>query len=76
MDRACSTHGEKRNEYRILMGIPEGKSQLARPRRRWENNIKMDLGEIGWDGMHWIDLAQDRDQRRALVKTVMNIRVP
>jgi hypothetical protein len=51
--------GEKRNEYRILMGKPEGKRQLARPRHRWEDNIKMDLGEVGWGGMHWTDLAQD-----------------
>jgi hypothetical protein len=62
MGRACSTRGEKRNEYRILMGKPEGKRQLARPRRRWEDIIRMDLGEIGWGGMHWIDLVQDRDK--------------
>jgi hypothetical protein len=68
--------GEKRNAYRILVGKPEGKRPLGRPRRRWEDNIKMDLREIGWDGMNWIDLAQDRDQWRALVNTVMNFRVP
>jgi hypothetical protein len=62
--------GEKRNAYRILMGKPEGKTPLGRPRRRWVNNIKMDLREIGWDG------AQDRDQWRALVNTVLNLRVP
>jgi hypothetical protein len=67
--------GEKRNAYRILVGKPEGKKPLGRPRRRWENNIKMDLREIGWGGMDWIDLAQDRDQWRALVNTVMNLRV-
>jgi hypothetical protein len=68
--------GEKRNAYRILVGKSEGKRPLGRRRRRWVNNIKMDLREIGWDGMDWIDLAQDRDQWRALVNTVMNFRVP
>jgi hypothetical protein len=63
---------EKRNAYRILVGKPEGK----KPRYRWMDNIKVDLREIGWDGMDWIDLTQDRDQWRALVNTVMNIRVP
>jgi hypothetical protein len=67
---------EKRNTYRILVGKPEGKRPLGRPRRRWVDNIKMDLGEIGWDGVDWIDLAQDRDQWRALVNTTMNLRVP
>jgi hypothetical protein len=76
MGRACSTNGEKRNAYRILVEIPEGKRPLGRPRRRWVNNIKMDLREIRWDGMNWIDLAQDRDQWRALVNAVMNLRVP
>jgi hypothetical protein len=68
--------GEMRNVYRILVGNPEGKRPLGRPRRRWVDNIKMDLGEIGWDGVDWIELAQDRDQWRALVNTVMNLRVP
>jgi hypothetical protein len=68
--------GEKRNAYRILVGKPEGKRPLGRPRRRWENNIKMDLREIGSAGIDWIDLAQDRDRWRALVNTVMNLRVP
>jgi hypothetical protein len=63
--------GEKRNAFRILVGKPEGKRPLGRPRRRWVDNIKMDLRE-----MDWIDLAQDRDQWRALVNTVMNFRVP
>jgi hypothetical protein len=54
--------GEKRNAYRILVGTPEGKRPLGRPRRRWVDNIKIDLREIGWDGGDWIDLAQDRDQ--------------
>jgi hypothetical protein len=58
---------EKRNVCRILVGKPEGKRPLRRPRRRWENNIKMEFTEIGWGGMDWIDLAQDRDQWRALV---------
>jgi hypothetical protein len=68
--------GEKRNAYRILVGKPEGKRPLGRPRRRWADNIKIDLREIGWDGMDWIDVAQDRDRWRALVNTVMNLRVP
>jgi hypothetical protein len=68
--------GEKRNAYRTLMENPEGKRSLGRRRRRCVDNIKMDLGEIGWDGMDWIDLAEDRDQWRALVNMVMNLRVP
>jgi hypothetical protein len=68
--------GEKRNAYRILMGKPEGKRSLGRPRRRWVDNIKIDLTDIGWDGMDWIDLAQDWDQWRALVNTAINLRVP
>jgi hypothetical protein len=68
--------GEKRNAYRILVGKPRGKRPLGRPRRRWADNIKMDLREIGWDGVDWIDLAQDRDQWRALVNTAMNFQVP
>jgi hypothetical protein len=67
---------EKRNAYRILVGKPEGKRPLERPRRGWVDNIKIDLREIGWDGMDWIDLAQDKGQWRARVNTVMNIRVP
>jgi hypothetical protein len=61
MGRACSTNGEKRNAYRILVRNPEAKRSLGRPRRKWVENIKMDLREIGWDGMDWIDLDQDRD---------------
>jgi hypothetical protein len=68
--------GETRNLYKILVGKPERKTPLGRPRHRWADNIKMGLREIGWDGMDWIDLAQDRDQWRALVNTVMNLRVP
>jgi hypothetical protein len=58
------------------VGKPEGKIPLGRPRHRWEDNIKTDLREIGWDGMDWIDLVQDRDQWRALVNTEMNLKVP
>jgi hypothetical protein len=68
--------GEKRDAYRILVGKPEGKRPLGRPRRRWADSIKMDLREIVRGGMYWIHLAQDRDQWRALVNTVMNLRVP
>jgi hypothetical protein len=76
MGRACSINGEKRNIYRILAGKPEGKEPLGRSSRRWVDNIKMDLREIGWDGMDWIDLAQDRDKWRAIVNTVMKFRIP
>jgi hypothetical protein len=68
--------GAKRNAYRILVGMPEGKRPLGRPKCRWVDNIKMDLREIGWDDIDWIDLAQNMDQWRALVNTVMNLRVP
>jgi hypothetical protein len=68
--------GETRNAYRILVGKPEGKRPLGRPRRSCVDNIKIDLREIGWDGVDWIDLAQNRDQWKALVNTVMNLRVP
>jgi hypothetical protein len=67
---------EKRNAYRILVGNPDGRRPLGRPRRRWVDNIKRDLRETEWGGGDWIDLAQDRDQWRALVKAVMNLRVP
>jgi hypothetical protein len=67
--------GEKRNAYRILMGKPEGKSRQERPRYKWEGNIKLDLREIGWGGIDWIHLTQYRDQWRALMNTVMNLRV-
>jgi len=62
--------------YRILVGKPEGRRPLGRPRRRWEDNIKMNLQEVGCGGMDWIDLAQDMDRWRALVNAVMNLRVP
>jgi hypothetical protein len=67
--------GEKRNEYRIMVGKPDGKTSLRRPRHRWVGNIKMDLREIGLGGMDWLDLARDRDQWRVLVNTVMNLHV-
>ena len=66
---------ERRGVFRVLVGKPEGKRSLGRPRRRWEDNIKMDLGEVGGGG-DWMELDQDRDRRRALVNTVMNFRVP
>jgi hypothetical protein len=75
LGRECSTYGEKRGAYRILVGRPEGRRPLGRPRRRWEDNIRMDVQEVGW-GMDWIELAQDRDRWRALVCAVMNLRVP
>ena len=67
--------GEGRGVHRFLVGRPEGKRPLGRPRRRWEDNIKMDLQEVGWSG-DWMELAQDRDRWRALVNMVMNFRVP
>jgi hypothetical protein len=67
--------GEERNVYRVLMGKPEGKRSLGRSRRRWEDGIRMDLREIGWGSVDWIQLAQDRDRWRALVNTAMNLRV-
>jgi hypothetical protein len=65
---------ESRGVYKVLVGNPEGKSQLGRPRRRWEDEIRMDLEEIGW-GVEWIQLFQDRDRWRAVVNAVMNHRV-
>jgi hypothetical protein len=68
--------GAKRNAYGILVGKPEGKRPLGVPNCRWVDYIQINFREIGWDGMDWIDLVKDRDQWRALVATVMNIRVP
>jgi hypothetical protein len=68
--------GEGRCVYRVLVGRPEGKRPPGRPRRRWEDNIKMDIREIGIDGANWIQLAQDRIQWRVCVHTVMNLRIP
>jgi hypothetical protein len=76
MRRACSTNGDKINLFRILVGKLEGKGPPGRPRRRWVDNVKMNLTEIEGGGMNCIDLAQDRVQWRALVNTVMNLRVP
>jgi hypothetical protein len=67
--------GQDRNVYRDLIGKPEGKRPLERPRRRWEDRFRMDLREIGWGSVDWIKLAQDRDWWRTLVNTVMNLRV-
>ena len=67
---------QSRNAYRVLVGKPEGKRPLGRPRRRWEDNIKMDLREVGCHLGEWIDLAEDRDQWRAYVRAVMSLRVP
>ena len=76
MDGAYNTYGESRCIYRVLVGKPEGKRQLGRRRRRWEDNIKMDLQEVECRGLDWIELAEDRDRWWALVIAVMNLRVP
>ena len=68
--------GEERGVYRVLVGKPEGKRPLGRPRRRWVNNIRMDLQEVGCGNMDWTGLAQDRDMWRTLLSAVMNLRVP
>jgi hypothetical protein len=68
--------GEKRDAYRILVGTPEGNRPLGRPRCRWVDNIEMDLREIGWEGVDWIDMAQDRHQWRPLVNKILNLWVP
>jgi hypothetical protein len=72
MGGPCSTlWGKKKKAYRLLLG-----NQRERPRRRWVNNIRMDLGEVGWGDVYWIGLAKDRNRRRALVNSVLNLRVP
>jgi hypothetical protein len=67
---------EKRNAYRLLVGKPEGKRALGRLRRRWVDNIRMDLGKVGWSDVDWIGLAKNRNRWRALVNSVLNLRVP
>jgi hypothetical protein len=76
MGGACSIMGEGRGVHRVLVGKPEGKRPLGRPRRRWEDNVRMDLQEVGCGCEDWIGLAQDRDTWRALVSEVRNLRVP
>jgi hypothetical protein len=76
MGRACGTYGGGEGAYRVLVGKPEGKRPLGRPRRRWVVNIRMDLQEVGCGYVDWIGLAQDRDGWRRLVSAVMNIRAP
>jgi hypothetical protein len=76
MGRACRKNWGEEEFIQDVVGKPEEKRSLGRPRRRWVDNIEMDLREIGWGGMDWIDLAQNRNQWRALVNTVMNLRVP
>jgi hypothetical protein len=66
---------EGKNVYRVLMGKPEGKRPLVRPRRRWEDGMNIDLREMGWGGVDWMHLARDRDRWRAVVNAVMNLRV-
>ena len=77
MGGACRADGgERRVVYRVLVGKPEGNRQLGRPRLRWEDNIKVDLQEVRWRSIDWIELAQDRDRLRALVNAVMSLLVP
>jgi len=76
MIEACSMYGGKGGAYRDLVGKPKGRRPLGRPRRRWKDNIKMDLQIVGWRGVDWIDPTQDRDRWRALVNAVTNLRVP
>jgi hypothetical protein len=75
MGGACSSDGKERGVYRVLVGKPDGKRPLTRPRHRWEDNIKMDIQEVECEDMDWIELAQDREQWRSLLNTVMNLRL-
>jgi hypothetical protein len=74
--RHVARMGEKRNAYRFLVGKPEGRRPLGRPSRRWLANIRMDLVEVGWSDVNWIGLGQDKGRWRALVNSVLNLRVP
>jgi hypothetical protein len=76
MGGACSAYGERRGICRVLVGKPEGKRPLGRPRRRWEDDIRTDLQDVGSGGMDWIEFAQGRNRWWALVNKVMNLRVP
>jgi hypothetical protein len=76
MGGACSTYGERRGACKVLVGKPEGKTPLGRPKFRWEDNFKMELREVGWRGMNWIDLAQDRVRWLTLVNAIISPRVP
>jgi hypothetical protein len=76
MGGACSANGERRDTYRVLVEKPDGERPLGKRRHRWEENIKMGLQEVGFGGMDWIELAQDRDRWRTLVNAILNIRVP
>jgi hypothetical protein len=75
MGGACGTHGDERKVYKVLVGKPKGKRPLGRPRRRWEDGIRMDLRESDLRGVDWIRLSQDRDRWRAVVSAMMNLRV-
>jgi hypothetical protein len=72
MGGPCSTNGENRNAYRLLVGKPQGKSPIGRQRRRWVDSIRMDLGEVAWGDVDWFGLAKDRNMWRALVNSVLN----
>jgi hypothetical protein len=72
----CSTNEEKRNANRLLIGKPDGKGPLGRPRRRWVDNIRMDLGKVGWGDVDWIGLSKDRNRWRSFVNSVLDLRVP
>jgi hypothetical protein len=76
MGRVCSTYEDNRGACRVLVEKPDGRKLFGRPKHRWNDNIKMDLAEVGWGGMVWIDLTQDMDSWRALVSAVINLRFP